>query len=71
MQRLFFTITPPPFRCEYAPVGQAAAQGAGRQARQVLASNPVERPPDEEIRIPAMSHDRNLCTWRAQAREHE
>jgi len=52
-------------------VGQAAAQGAGRQARQVLASKPVERPPEEEMRIPAVSHERSLCTWRAQAREHE
>ncbi len=52
-------------------MGQAAAQGAGRQARQVLASNPVERPPDEEIRMPAVSHDRYLWTNRAQAREHE
>jgi hypothetical protein len=58
MQRLFVTTTPPPFRCEYAPVKQASAQRAGRQARQVLASNPVDRPPDEEIRIPAVPHDR-------------
>src|SRR5512146_756394 len=71
MQRLFFTITPPPFRWEYAPVGQASAQGAGLQARQARASNPVESPPDERMRLPALSHESCLCTWRAQEREQE
>jgi len=52
-------------------VGQASTQGAGSQARQVLASNPVDSPPDEAIRMPAVSHDRFLCTSLAQAREQE
>jgi hypothetical protein len=71
MQRLFFTSTPPPWRCAYAPVGHAAAQGAESQARQVLASNPVDRPPEEAMRMPAVSQDRRLCTSLAQASEQE
>src|SRR5512139_3528917 len=71
MQRFLRTSTPPPFRCVYAPVGQAAAQGAGSQARQVRASNPVDNPPDDRMRIPAVSQERRLCTIRAQAREQE
>jgi hypothetical protein len=71
MQRFFFTMTPPPFRCVYAPVGQAAAQGAGSQARQVRASNPVESPPEDRMRIPAVSQESLLCTMRLQAREQE
>src|SRR5208283_4377630 len=71
IQRFIRTMTPPSFRCEYAPVGQTIAHGAGSQAKQVLASNPVERPPEEDMRIPAVSQDRRLCTSRAQAREHE
>jgi hypothetical protein len=43
-----------------APEGQTAAQGAGSQARQTLASNPVESPPDEAILIPAVFHESNL-----------
>ena len=71
MQSFFLTMTPPPLRWEYAPVGHAFAQGAGSQARQGLASNPVDRPPDEIIRIPAVSQDRRLWTCLAQAREQE
>jgi len=52
-------------------VGQAAAQGAGSQARQTRASNPVESPPDDRMRIPAVSQESRLCTIRLQAREHE
>jgi hypothetical protein len=47
------------------------AQGAGSQARQGLASKPVERPPVDRIRIPAVSQERCLYTSRAQAREQE
>jgi len=71
MHSFFLTTTPPPFRCEKAPVGQARAQGAGSQAKQGLASKPVERPPVDRIRIPAVSQERRLCTTRAQAREQE
>src|SRR5574340_1424256 len=71
MQSFFFTTTPPPFLWEYAPVGQAATQGAGSQARQSCASNPVASPPEERMRIPAVSQDRRLCTSRAQASEQE
>jgi hypothetical protein len=71
MHRSFFTITPPPLRWRNAPVGQASAQGAGRQARQVLASKPVESPPEETIRIPAESQETRLYTRRAQASEQE
>jgi len=52
-------------------VGQTMAQGAGRHARQVLASKPVESPPEERMRIPAVFQERRLCTSRAQAREQE
>jgi hypothetical protein len=52
-------------------VGQACAQGAGSQARQVRASNPVDNPPDDRMRMPAVSQDNRLCTRRAQAREQE
>jgi hypothetical protein len=69
MQSFLLTITPPPFRWEKAPVGQASAQGAGLQARQGLDSNPVDNPPDEIIRIPAVSQDNRLFTNRAQAKE--
>jgi len=71
MHSFFLTTTPPPFLCEKAPVGQAMAQGAGSQARQGLASKPVERPPVDLIRIPALSQESCLCTSRAQAREQE
>jgi hypothetical protein len=71
MHKLFLTLTPPPFRCAYAPVGQASTQGAGLQARHNRASNPVDIPPVDMMRIPAASHDRRLCTKRAQAREQE
>jgi len=71
MQSFFLTMTPPPLRWEKAPVGQASAQGAGLQARQILASKPVDIPPDEIMRMPAASHDSFLYTCRAQAREHE
>jgi hypothetical protein len=37
----------------------------------VRASNPVERPPAEEILIPAVFHESLLCTRRAQANEQE
>jgi hypothetical protein len=52
-------------------VGQANTQGAGSQARQVLASKPVDSPPDEAMRMPAVSHDRFLCISLAHAREQE
>jgi hypothetical protein len=52
-------------------VGQAAAQGAGSQARQVRASKPVDSPPEEAMRMPAVFQDRFLCTRRAQASEQE
>jgi len=71
MQIFFRTMTPPPRRWEKAPVGQASAQGAGSQARQGLASKPVDRPPVDRIRIPAVSQERRLCTKRAQAKEQE
>jgi hypothetical protein len=71
MQSFFLTTTPPPFLCEYAPVGQAFTQGAGSQARQVRASNPVDRPPEDRMRIPAVSQESRLCTRRAQASEQE
>ncbi|SPD75587.1 hypothetical protein PITCH_A650008 [uncultured Desulfobacterium sp.] len=71
MQSFFLTTTPPPLRCEYAPVGQDWVQGAGLQARHILASKPVERPPDEMIRMPAVSHDRRLWINRPHAREQE
>ena len=54
------TTTPPPARCVNAPVGQAAAHGAGSQARQVRASKPVDRPPAEAMRIPAVFQERIL-----------
>jgi hypothetical protein len=60
MQSFFFTTTPPPFLWEFAPVGQAITQGAGSQAMQSRASNPVERPPDDLMRIPAVSQDKRL-----------
>jgi hypothetical protein len=71
MHRFFLTTTPPPLRCENAPVGQAVAHGAGLQARQGFASNPVDNPPEEKMRMPAVSHDRRLCTSLAQASEQE
>jgi hypothetical protein len=71
MQSFFLTTTPPPLRWEKAPVGQASAQGAGRQARQILASNPVESPPDEAMRMPAVSQESRLWIRRAQASEQE
>jgi hypothetical protein len=52
-------------------VGQARAQGAGWHARHVLASKPVESPPEERMRIPAVFQERRLCTRRAQAKEQE
>jgi len=52
-------------------VGQAKAQGAGLQARQGFASKPVDKPPEDIIRIPAVSQDNLLCTRRAQASEQE
>jgi hypothetical protein len=64
-------MTPPPLRWEKAPVGQAAAQGAGLQARQRRASKPVDNPPVDMMRMPDASHDRRLCTNRAQARAQE
>jgi len=64
-------MTPPPLRWEYAPVGQASAQGAGSQARQDRASKPVDIPPLDMMRMPAASHDSRLCTNRAHAREQE
>jgi hypothetical protein len=71
MHRFFFTMTPPPGRWEKAPVGQTAAQGAGRQARQCWAINPVDSPPEEWILMPAVCHDIFLCTSLAQASEQE
>jgi len=71
MQSFFFTITPPPLRWEKAPVGQASAHGAGSQAKQWLAVKPVVKPPEERIRIPAVSQEIRLCTIRAQASEQE
>jgi hypothetical protein len=71
MQSFARTTTPPPLRWEKAPVGQAAAQGAGSQARQVRASKPVDSPPEEAMRMPAVFQDRFWCTSRAQASEQE
>jgi len=72
MHRFFLYSTPPPFfRPFMASVGQAAAQGAGSQARQTVATNPVDNPPEEEILIPAVFQDSSLCTCRAHAKEHE
>jgi hypothetical protein len=64
-------MTPPPGRWEKAPVGHTAAQGAGRQARQCWAINPVDSPPEEWILMPAVCHDIFLCTSLAQASEQE
>jgi hypothetical protein len=69
MQSFLLTSTPPPLRWKKAPVEQAKAQGAGLQARQGFASKPVDRPPEEIIRIPAVSQDNRLFTSRAQAKE--
>src|SRR5512135_2838386 len=71
MQSFFLTTTPPPFLWEYAPVGQAATQGAGSQARQRRASNPVERPPETLMRIPPGPEDRRLSTSRAQRSQQQ
>ncbi len=71
IQSFFFTITPPPLRLEKALVGQAEAQGAGSQARQWLALNPVVSPPDDLIRIPAVSQEIRLWTSLAQAKVQE
>jgi len=71
MHSFFLTTTPPPFRYEKAPVGQTIAQGAGLHARQDFASKPVDNPPEEAIRMPAVSHDKCLCTSLAQASEQE
>jgi hypothetical protein len=45
--------------------------GAGSHARQTLASNPVDNPPAEAMRIPAVSQDRSLWTTLEQASEQE
>lgn len=71
MQRLRRKTTPPPLRWEKEPVGQASAQGAGLQARHTFASNPVDNPPEEAMRIPAVSQESRLYTNRAQAKEQE
>jgi len=72
MHKSFFCTTPPPcLRGARAPVGQASAQGGGSQARQTLASKPVDTPPAVDMRIPAANQDRRLCTSRAQASEQE
>jgi hypothetical protein len=60
MHSFFLTMTPPPRRWLKAPVGHASAQGAGSQARQGFASKPVERPPVDRMRIPAVSQERRL-----------
>jgi hypothetical protein len=39
--------------------------------RQVRASNPVDNPPDDRMRMPAVSQESRLCTRRAQASEQE
>lgn len=54
-----------------ASVGQASAQGAGEQARHTFATKPVESPPEEEIRMPAVFQDSSLWTSLAQAKEQE
>ena len=66
-----FNNYPTAFALGKAPVGQAKAQGAGLQARQGFASKPVDRPPDDTIRMPAVSQDNLLFTSRAQASEQE
>jgi hypothetical protein len=71
MQSFFFTMTPPPLREVKAPVGQTAAHGAGLQERQWFAVNPVVRPPEDFILMPAVSQDISLCTRRAHASEQE
>jgi hypothetical protein len=50
-------------------VGQAKAQGAGSHARHGFDSKPVDRPPEEMMRMPAVSQDNLLFTSRAQAKE--
>ena len=40
------------------PGGTGRGAGGGVQARQVRASKPVDRPPEEAMRMPAMSQDR-------------
>jgi len=54
-----------------APVGQAAAQGAGSQARQSTAWKPLVRPPEDLMRMPARFQDMDLYTRRAQAIEQQ
>jgi hypothetical protein len=58
-------------RWEKAAVGQASAQGAGLQAKQSLASNPEDNPPEVIILMPAVFQDNLLWTILAQAREQE
>jgi len=60
IHNFFFWMTPPSLRCDNEPVGHASAQGAGSHARQTRASKPVDNPPDEEMRMPALFHDKNL-----------
>jgi len=57
LHNLFLKIIPPPVRSIKAPVLQAAAHGAESQAKQWFATNPVESPPEEWMRIPAVFHD--------------
>jgi len=71
LQSFFLTTTPPPLRGANAPVGQAAAQGGGSQTRQWTAVNPVVRPPEDWMRIPAVSQDKRWWSNRAQASEQE
>jgi hypothetical protein len=71
MHKLFRTTTPPPFLWLYAVVGHTSAQGAGSQARQRIALNPDDKPPEDSMRIPAQVQDSFLWISLAQAREHE
>jgi len=71
MQYFFLWMMPPSLRWVNASVGHALAHGAGSQARQSLASKPVDNPPAEAMRIPALFHDKNLWTCLEQDREHE
>jgi hypothetical protein len=47
------------------------AQGAGSQARHNLASKPVDSPPEDAMRMPAVDQEMRWWTRRAQASEHE
>ena len=64
MQSSFCDHHAPALSLGVRTVGQAAAQGAGSQARQIRASNPVDSPPEDPMRMPAVSQESRLWTIR-------